>query len=135
MTKPRAPKSSSKVWNLANRPACFDSADSWADWLAERNGAHSPCEDCTPEFKRGAIGRMRCSRPETVFMRAADGEVFGVSADDPRFARILLGMEVYGAELVGRGIERTERWTRLLRLIERRAHPAVKRAIALWERR
>lgn len=130
----RAPKVSRKVWNLATQPPCFESRDSWAEWLENRCDAHAPCEDCTPEFKRAAVGRLRCVRPETVFMKGDDG-VFGICADDPRFARLLLGMKIHGAEPAGPGIDDTDRWTRLLHLIERRANDAVKRAIKVWTRR
>ena len=131
---PRPPKTSTKVWNLATRPPCFRSPELWADWLEQRSGAQSPCEDCTPAFKRAQVGLLRCVRPETVFMQGDDG-VFGVCADDPRFARLLLGLRVYGAEPAGPTIEPTERWVRLLKLIERRAHERVRRAIGMWLRR
>jgi len=75
----------------------------------------------------------RCERPEVVFVIGRQTrEVEGIVADDPRYARLLLGLALTNADVIGRHIEQTEEWARLLRIMRDRAHATTKRAIDMW---
>ena len=132
MTAPRARKTSSRTWNVASVPRCFPSEQDWIEWLdaRSRSGAHSPCEDCSSAYKRRMLAAGRCERPEAVFVQTEGGEV-GISADDPRFARLLMGLKIAGAELL-RPLDPTPTFLWLLDRIRRRARPAVRRAIEIY---
>lgn len=78
----------------------------------------------------------RCERPEVVFVIGRESrEVEGIVADDPRYARLLMGFALTNADVIGRHIERTEEWERLLRIIRERAHARTKKAIDIWLRK
>lgn len=121
--------------NWKGRPKCFDSDEQWRDWMEVKTGACGPCEDCTPEHRKKMRDLLRCERPEVIFLRDREGEVFGVSADDRRYARLLMGLSVGAGEIVGRSIESTDGWVRLLEHVRKRAQRDVKRAIDVWMRR
>lgn len=115
------------VWRASKKPRCFTSVEQWLSWFEVKSDARSPCVDCTPAFKARMVKARRCDRPETLFVRNAAGEPEGVSADDPRFARML---EVGAERPEGRS-----RWARLLRRIQPRGCKTVRRAIDEWLRR
>lgn len=121
---------SGAAWSASAAPRCFPSERDWIEWMDARSGAHSPCEDCSSAYKRRMLAAGRCERPEAVFVQTEDGEV-GISADDPRFARLLMGLKITGADLL-RPIDPTPIFLRLLDRIKRRARPAVRRAIEIY---
>lgn len=117
-------------------PKCWDDEQAWADWKHVRQGARSPCADCTPEYRTQMRNQLRCERPEVVFVRDVEGQVTGMCGDDPAYARVLMGLvPMRGVEIIGRTIERTEQWIALLKFVRRRAHRDVVRAIDIWMRR
>ena len=78
----------------------------------------------------------RCERPEVIFTVSRETrEIEGIVADDPRYARLLMGLALTNADVIGRQIERTDEWARLLRIIRERAHARTKKAIDIWLRR
>lgn len=125
------------TWTAQVAPRCFEDAEKWQEWFALRSGAHSPCVDCSPAFRNEMQAACRCERPEVVFViDSKTREIEGLCADDPRYARLLLGMvPAPGSVVTGRGIEMTPTWLRLLQHVRRRAHREVQRAIDIWLRR
>ena len=122
-------------WPADRPPKCF-TPQAWREWLLTREGAHAPCTDCTPCHRRQMLQAGRCERPEVVFVIGRQTrEVEGIVADDPRYARLLMGLALTNADVIGRQIERTEEWERLLRIIRERAHARTKKAIDIWLRR
>lgn len=125
-------------WTVSVAPKCFPSLEDWREWYAMRgdSGAH-PCRDCMPQYRRQMCNALRCERPEVVFVLHQETlEYEGVTAEDPRYARILMGMAPGGRyELVGDGVPYTATWARLLELVMPRAHRAVQRAIRIWLKR
>lgn len=138
MSDTEAPRPRAKLlirpWNLATVPSCFPSEADWIEWSAARSGACSPCEDCASAYKRRMLAAGRCDRPETIFVVDEDGEEIGLSADDPRFARLLMGLSVKGCTL-RRPVPTSPAFVRLLERIERRAVAVVRRAIKTFVRR
>lgn len=132
--RPRAPKRKHTTWTPGRVPPCFASGEQWADWLDARDTAHAPCEDCTPQYKRQMCREARCIRPEAAFFATKEGLV-GLAADDPRYARAVMGLTIAGGAPVGPAIERTPAWRKLLKAVARRAHPLARRAIEIWLRR
>ena len=122
-------------WPADRPPKCF-TPQAWREWLQTREGAHAPCADCTPCHRARMMQAGRCERPEVVFVIGRQTrEVEGIVADDPRYARLLMGLALTNADVIGRQIERTEEWARLLRIIRERAHARTKKAIDIWLRR
>ena len=123
---------SGAAWSASAVPRCFPSERDWVEWMDARSksGAHSPCEDCSSAYKRRMLAAGRCERPDAVFVQTEGGEV-GISADDPRFARLLMGLKIAGAELL-RPLDPTPTFLWLLDRIRRRARPAVRRAIEIY---
>lgn len=121
-------------WTEHEKPRCFDSMEDWREWLEVRSGAWSPCQDCTPSYRATMRDALRCDRPEVIFIEdRATREVEGVTVDDPRFARLLAGLPVgRNWQVMGRTIERTPAWTRLMEIASKRAHLDVKRAYRIW---
>lgn len=132
-TPVRAARVSSKTWNAGAAPRCFPSQADWVEWLDFRAGAHSPCEDCSSCYQRKMLAAGRCERPEVIFVEGEDGEI-GISADDPRYACLLMGLSVTGAKPAA-PIVASERFLMLLQRAQRRAIPVVKRAIDVFMRR
>ena len=58
-----------------------------------------------------------------------------IVAEDPRYARLLMGLSISRAAITGRAIEMTETWAALLRHVQGRAHAETKHAIDVWIRR
>lgn len=82
------------------------------------------------------LAEGRCERPEVIFVIGRESrEVEGIVADDPRYARLLMGMALTGLDVIGRKIEQTEEWARLLRIVRDRAHETTRRAIDMWLRK
>jgi hypothetical protein len=90
-----------------------------------------------PQYRRQMCNALRCERPEVVFVLHQETlEYEGVTAEDPRYARILMGMAPgKRCKVVGDGIAFTPNWARLLELVMPRAHRAVQRAIRIWLKR
>jgi hypothetical protein len=79
---------------------------------------------------------LRCERPEVIFVIDRETrEIEGVVAEDPRYARIVLGMSASKCDVLGRTVETTDTWAALLEHVKRRAHKDVKRAIDMWMHR
>jgi hypothetical protein len=79
---------------------------------------------------------LRCERPEVIFVVDRETrEIEGVVAEDPRYARIVLGMALSKCDVLGRTVEPTDTWAALLEHVKRRAHKDVKRAIEMWMHR
>lgn len=125
------------TWTAHVAPQCFGDTEKWQEWFALRSGAYSPCVDCSPAFRAEMQAACRCERPEVVFLVDTETrEVEGLAADDPRYARLLLGMvPARGMVVTGRTVEMTPMWMRLLQHIRRRAHRDVQGAIDIWMRR
>ena len=118
------------------KPRCWDDAHAWDVWRAESRGTYGPCADCTPGYREAMRAQARCERPEAIFVRTAEGDIAGLVAEDPRYARLLMGLSLgRGTIVLGRAIEPTETWRRLLAFVKRRAHREVARAITIWMRR
>ena len=122
---------------LHQTPRCFESDRQWEDWLSVRVGAASPCEDCTPDYHQRMHVMTKCGHPEVIFAYdSRSGEVFGINSQDPRYARILLGLKIApGITVIGQTVTYSESWLRLLKRVRRRAHREVKWAIDIWQRR
>ena len=135
--EPGVPQRIRLVWNAHQPPRCFDSRIQWREWFALRSGVYSPCVDCTPDFRARMGAMYRCERPEVIFVRdTRTDEVFGLSGEDPHYARVLLGLALApGMEIIGRTVEYTEVWQRLLKMVRRRAHRDVQWAIDVWQKR
>lgn len=128
--EPRRARVSGQQWNAATVPRCFASESDWLEWISALERAHSPCEDCSSAYKARMLAAGRCERPETVFVDTEEGEV-GISADDPRFARLLAGLKITGAEL-RKPVEATPVFVRILERIVGRTQPGVRRAIGIF---
>lgn len=122
-------------WRIEPPPKCF-TTDEWQEWWAARAGAYSPCQDCTPQYRQQMRDALRCERPEVIFvLHPATGETEGIVAEDPRYARLLMGLSISRAAITGRAIEMTETWAALLRHVQGRAHAETKHAIDVWLKR
>lgn len=122
-------------WTVDKPPKCF-TADEWREWMQCRADARSPCQDCTPEYRAQMRDALRCERPEVIFvLHPATSETEGIVADDPRYARLLMGLSISRAVIVGRGIEMTETWASLLCYVRKRAQADTRRAIDVWLKR
>ena len=119
------------------KPRCFDTTEDWREWCAFRGRPKSPCVDCTPSYRNKMRDKLRCERPEVIFtVDDETGEFEGISADEAKFARILMGLSLGShAQIVGRTVEDTPAWEKLLSHIRRRAHKDVRHAIDIWLRR
>ena len=123
-------------WSLDRKPKCYDTLHDWHEWLSVKSGAWSPCADCTPCHRARMQAALRCERPEVIFVIDRETrEIEGVVAEDPRYARLVLGMALSKCDVLGRTVETTDTWAALLEHVKRRAHKDVKRAIEMWMRR
>lgn len=124
-------------WSAHQKPRCFASIEEWQEWFAVRAGSFGPCQDCTPEYRCQMLSANKCERPEVVFARDTEtGEVEGIVAEDPRYARLLMGLPMgRHLQVVGRTVEPTEAWRKLLAFIKGRAHRDTQRAIWIWLKR
>ena len=123
-------------WSPDRKPTCYDTLHDWHEWLSVKSGAWSPCADCTPCHRARMQAELRCERPEVIFVVDRETrEIEGVVAEDPRYARIVLGMALSKCDVLGRTVEMTDTWVALLEHVKRRAHKDVKRAIEMWMRR
>lgn len=123
-------------WSPDRKPKCYDTLHDWHEWLSVKSGAWSPCADCTPCHRTRMQAELRCERPEVIFVIDRETrEIEGVVAEDPRYARLVLGMAVSKCDVLGRTVETTDTWAALLEHVKRRAHKDVKRAIEMWMRR
>ncbi len=120
-------------WNTSTVPRCFPSDQDWREWLAARADARSPCEDCSRAYQRRMLAAGRCERPEALFVDTAEGEL-GISADDRRYARLLMGLSITGA-VRQEAVKPTPRILALIHRARRYAAPDVKRAIVTFVRR
>lgn len=125
------------TWKASTAPRCFGDIEKWQEWFALRAGAPSPCADCTPSYRDEMQAAQRCERPEVVFVvDEVTGEFEGLPADDPRYARLLLGLvPARGMRVCGATVEMTAAWAGLLRQVRPRAKPEVQLAIDAWLRR
>ena len=123
-------------WSPDRTPTCYDTLHDWHEWLSVKSGAWSPCADCTPCHRARMQAELRCERPEVIFVVDRETrEIEGVVAEDPRYARIVLGMALSKCDVLGRTVEMTDTWVALLEHVKRRAHKDVRRAIEMWMRR
>lgn len=123
-------------WSPDRKPTCYDTLHDWHEWLSVKSGAWSPCADCTPCHRARMQAELRCERPEVIFVVDRETrEIEGVVAEDPRYARIVLGMALSKCDVLGRTVEMTDTWVALLEHVKRRAHKDVRRAIEMWMRR
>ena len=123
-------------WSPDRKPTCYDTLHDWHEWLSVKSGAWSPCADCTPCHSARMQAELRCERPEVIFVVDRETrEIEGVVAEDPRYARIVLGMALSKCDVLGRTVEMTDTWVALLEHVKRRAHKDVRRAIEMWMRR
>ena len=123
-------------WSPDRKPKCYDTLHDWHEWLSVKSGAWSPCADCTPCNRARMQAELRCERPEVIFVVDRETrEIEGVVAEDPRYARLVLGMAVSKCDVLGRTVETTDTWAALLEHVKRRAHKDVKRAIDMWMHR
>lgn len=123
-------------WSPDRKPKCYDTLHDWHEWLSVKSGAWSPCADCTPCHRARMRAELRCERPEVIFVVDRETrEIEGVVAEDPRYARLVLGMALSKCDVLGRTVETTDTWAALLEHVKRRAHRDVKRAIDMWMRR
>jgi hypothetical protein len=123
-------------WSPDRKPKCYDTLHDWHEWLSVKSGAWSPCADCTPCHRARMQAELRCERPEVIFVVDRETrEIEGVVAEDPRYARIVLGMALSKCDVLGRTVEPTDTWAALLEHVKRRAHKDVKRAIEMWMHR
>lgn len=123
-------------WSPDRKPKCYDTLHDWHEWLSVKSGAWSPCADCTPCHRARMQAELRCERPEVIFVIDRETrDIEGVVAEDPRYARLVLGMTVSKCDVLGRTVEPTDAWAALLEHVKRRAHKDVKRAIEMWMRR
>jgi len=123
-------------WPPDRKPKCYDTLHDWREWLSVKSGAWSPCADCTPCHRARMQAELRCERPEVIFVIDRETrEIEGVVAEDPRYARLVLGMALSKCDVLGRKVEMTDTWAALLEHVKRRAHKDVKRAIEMWMRR
>lgn len=120
-------------WNASTVPRCFPSDQDWREWLAARSDARSPCEDCSRAYQRRMMSAGRCERPEALFVDTADGEM-GISADDRRYARLLMGLSITGAVHQDE-VKPTPRVLALLHGAYPYAAPETKNAIVKFVRR
>lgn len=133
--KLRARKASQ--WSHNTPPKCWSGgAELWAQTWAYRSAdVFAPCMDCTPQYREAMKAQLRCSRPEVVFVKTEDGDIQGVTADDPRYARILLGLKLKDAEAMTPAPEVTKQWVALMDFVAQRADAAVSRAIVIWKKK
>ena len=123
-------------WSPDRKPKCYDTLHDWHEWLSVKSGARSPCADCTPCHRAKMQAELRCERPEVIFVIDRETrEIEGVVAEDPRYARLVLGMALSKCDVLGRKVEMTDTWAALLEHVKRRAHKDVKRAIDMWMHR
>jgi len=123
-------------WSPDRKPKCYDTLHDWHEWLSVKSGAWSPCADCTPCHRARMQTELRCERPEVIFVIDRETrEIEGVVAEDPRYARLVLGMALSKCDVLGRKVEMTDTWAALLEHVKRRAHKDVKRAIDMWMHR
>lgn len=123
-------------WSPDRKPKCYDTLHDWHEWLSVKSGAWSPCADCTPRHHARMQAELRCERPEVIFVIDRETrEIEGVVAEDPRYARLVLGMALSKCDVLGRTVETTDTWAALLEHVKRRAHKDVKRAIEMWMHR
>ena len=123
-------------WSPGRKPKCYDTLHDWHEWLSVKSGAWSPCADCTPCHRARRQAELRCERPEVIFVIDRETrEIEGVVAEDPRYARLVLGMALSKCDVLGRTVEMTDTWAALLEHVKRRAHKDVKRAIDMWMHR
>ena len=123
-------------WPPDRKPKCYDTLHDWHEWLSVKSGAWSPCADCTPCHRARMQAELRCERPEVIFVIDRETrEIEGVVAEDPRYARLVLGMALSKCDVLGRTVETTDTWAALLEHVKRRAHKDVKRAIDMWMHR
>ena len=123
-------------WSPDRKPKCYDTLHDWHEWLSVKSGAWSPCADCTPCHRARMQAELRCERPEVIFVIDRETrEIEGVVAEDPRYARLVLGMSVSKCDVLGRTVETTDTWAALLEHVKWRAHKDVKRAIEMWMHR
>ena len=123
-------------WSPDRKPKCYDTLHDWHEWLSVKSGAWSPCADCMPCHHARMQAELRCERPEVIFVIDRETrEIEGVVAEDPRYARLVLGMALSKCDVLGRTIETTDTWAALLEHVKRRAHKDVKRAIEMWMHR
>lgn len=123
-------------WPPDRKPKCYDTLHDWHEWLSVKSGAWSPCADCTPCHRARMQAELRCERPEVIFVIDRETrEIEGVVADDPRYARLVLGMALSKCDVLGRTVETTDTWAALLEHVKRRAHKDVMRAIDMWMHR
>lgn len=126
-----------RPWDGDKPPKCWAGGVAlWrAAWGERGKSVFSPCHDCTPEYREAMKAQLRCSRPEVIFFRSTDGDVEGVCADDPRYARALLGISIPRMERISPLPVISKQWRDLMDYIEKRAHAKVRAAIRIWKKR